>query len=107
MIWLISGETSTIMLVYLLIFSKKPIILSRIDFWLVPSYLSPFIKSDIKHLIKKEYSVILLNINSALHANRGPGFWKFNASLLEDICFVNHIRENQKKIKRKIQRSRR
>lgn len=66
-------------------FSIKPIILSRIDFWLVPSFLSPFIKSDIKHSIKSDHSVILLNINSALHANRGPGFWKFIASLLEDI----------------------
>lgn len=43
----------------------------------------------------------MLNINSALHANRGPGFWKFNASLLEDICFVNHVHENLKKLKGK------
>lgn len=38
-------------------FSKKPIILSRIDFWLVPSFLSRFIKSDIKHSIKSDHSV--------------------------------------------------
>lgn len=82
-------------------FSKKPIIFSRIDFWLVPSFLSPFIKSNIKHSIKSDHSVILLNINSALHANRGPGFWKFNAYLLEDICFVNHVRENLKHLKEK------
>lgn len=39
----------------------------------------------------------MLNINSALHANRGTYFWKFNASLLEDISFVNFVRENLKK----------
>lgn len=43
----------------------------------------------------------MLNINSALHANRGPGFWKCNASFLEDICFVNHVRENVKNLKEK------
>lgn len=43
----------------------------------------------------------MLNINSAFHAKRGPGFWKFNASLLEDICFVNHVRENLKTLKEK------
>lgn len=43
----------------------------------------------------------MLNINSALHANRGPGFWKFNASLLEDSCFVNPVRENLKNLKGK------
>lgn len=50
-----------------------------------------------------DHSVILLNItcNSALHANRGPGFWKFHASLLEDSCFVNHVRENLKNLKGK------
>lgn len=43
----------------------------------------------------------MLNINSALHANRGPDFWKFNASLLEDSCFVNHVRENLKNLEGK------
>lgn len=64
-------------------------------------FLYPFIKSDIKHSVKSDHSVILLNINSALHANRGPGFWKFNASLLEDICFVNRVHENLKTLKEK------
>lgn len=86
-------------IVYLLIFPKKHIILLRIDFWLVPSFLSPFIKSDIKHSIKSDHSVILIKINNASHANRGPGFWKFNASLLENICFVNHVFENLKNLK--------
>lgn len=35
-------------------------------------------------MIKSDHNVILLNINSALYANIGPGFWKFNASLLEE-----------------------
>lgn len=43
----------------------------------------------------------MININSALHANRGPCFWKFNASLLEDICFVNHVFENLNNLKGK------
>lgn len=52
-------------------------------------------------MIKSDHNVILLNINSALYANIGPGFWKFNASLLEDICFANHVRENLKTLKEK------
>lgn len=52
-------------------------------------------------MIKSDHNVILLNINSALYANIGPGFWKFNASFLEDICFVNHVSENLKTLKEK------
>lgn len=49
-------------------FQKKPIILSRIDFRLIPSFLSPFIKADIKHSIRSDHSLILLQINSALNS---------------------------------------
>lgn len=103
MIWLVYGEASTMMLVYLLIFPQKNPYYYFKNRLLVCSFffLPIYQKSEIIHMIKSNHNVILLNINSALYANIGPGFWKFNASLLEDICFVNHVRENLKTLKEK------
>lgn len=82
-------------------FLKKFIIFLRIDFWFVLFFLFLFIKLDIKYLIKFDYSVILLNINSVLYVNRGLDFWKLNVFFLEDSCFVNYVCENLKNLKGK------
>ena len=36
-----------------------------------------------------------------LKQDKGPGFWKFNNSLLEDSCYVNKLRENIYKYREK------
>lgn len=83
MIWLIYGEASTMMLVYILIFPKKTYYSFKNRLLVFFLLFSPHL-SEIIHMIKSDHNVILLNINSALYANIGPGFWKFNASLLEE-----------------------
>ena len=72
---------------------KNPIILSRLDFFLIPAFLAPLCKTSIKSSIKTDHSVVTLNIKGKNFENRGPGFWKFNTSLLEDEQFVLNIKQ--------------
>ncbi len=65
--------------------SGTPLIFSRLDFWLVSSYLSPFVNTcEIKPSIKTDHSIISLRLQGSLWQKRGPGFWKFNSNLLHD-----------------------
>ena len=42
-----------------------------------------------------DHSAIFLHLKSdELKQDKGPGFWKFNNSLLEDSRYVNKLREN-------------
>ena len=58
------------------------------DFWLIDNVLQEDIDQvDIIPAIKSDHSTIVLVINSVDNQMRGPPFWKFNASLLNDkIC---------------------
>ena len=38
-----------------------------------------------------DHSAITLTLQSKGHAQRGPGFWKFNNSLLDDLAFVEQL----------------
>ena len=44
---------------------------------------------DIIPTIKSDHSTIVSVINSIDNQMRGPSFWKFNASLLDDKEYVN------------------
>ena len=37
---------------------------------------------------------LLHSISKELKQHKGPGFWKFNSSLLEDEVYINKLREN-------------
>ena len=64
---------------------------SRIDFWLSSSHFQDSIESvDIFSSIRSDHSAISLGI-SCKPQPRGPGFWKFNTSLLQDSNYVNMI----------------
>lgn len=80
---------------------KNPIILSRLDFFLIPAFLAPLCKTSIKPSIKTDHSVITLNIKGKGFEDRGPGFWKFNSSLLEDEEFVLKTKQNILQLKEK------
>ena len=41
--------------------------------------------------IKSDHSAILLSINGIEEHIRGPSFWKFNASLLDDKDYITLI----------------
>ena len=72
---------------------KAPLIQGRLDFWLVANALQEEIdQADIVPSIKSDHSAILLSINGIDKQIRGPSFWKFNASLLDDkdyVIFIN------------------
>ena len=61
---------------------------SRLDFFLITADLVFLTKeSNIMHTPFSDHSAIMLNIQSVDQRKKsGPGFWKFNASLLEKMC---------------------
>ena len=47
------------------------------------------------HIPFSDHSSIMLNLQSLDQLKRsGPGFWKFNANILEDEKYVKEMREN-------------
>ena len=51
------------------------------------------VKCEIITPIKTDHLAIILEIDSLNDQQRGPSFWKFNNSLLEDPLFVQSLRE--------------
>lgn len=66
---------------------------SRIDIWLVSAFLTPFVKQcQIKPSIKTDHSMITLDMQGEMWNQRGPGFWKFNSTLLHDQTYVDQVK---------------
>ena len=66
---------------------KTPIIQRRLDYWLVNDSLQDDIVSvDIIPSIGSDHSAITLSnsFNGIGDSKRGPSFWKFNCSLVND-----------------------
>lgn len=73
--------------------NTRPVILTRLDYFLITYNLVSRVEFvDIKAGFRTDHSLITLKIKRCCE-NRGPGFWKFNSSLLSDIEYVNHIKE--------------
>ena len=67
------------------------VIQSRLDFFLVSfGLLGQVAEADIIPGFKSDHSAITLEI-TVQQQPRGPGFWKFNCSLLKDINYVNLV----------------
>ena len=76
---------------------KTPIIQRRLDFWLISDGLQDDVVSvDIKPSIKSDHSAITLLINGMEDAERGPSFWKFNSTLVNDSDYRFLLDENIK-----------
>ena len=65
----------------------------RLDYWLPISWI---IFSRSKHWHYKlrtlsDHSAIILTLRSKDYAQRGPGFWKINNSLLKDNAFIEQL----------------
>ena len=72
---------------------SKPRIQCRLDYFLISTDLASCVKnSDILPGYKTDHSLIVTHFQIT-NENRGKGFWKFNASLLEDEDFVKLIKE--------------
>ena len=73
---------------------KNPIIQRRLDYWFISDMLQEdVVKSEMLTFIKTDHLAITLEIDSLDDQQRGPSFWKFNNSLLEDPAFVQSLRE--------------
>ena len=76
---------------------KSPIIQRRLDFWLVSDILQDDIESvDIIPSTRSDHSAIVLSFNGLDDSNRGPSFWKFNATLVNDNEYCQLLDENFK-----------
>ena len=68
----------------------------RLDFFLISKDLSSDVQScSIINAPESDHSAITPHLKSeTLMEPKGPGFWKFNNSLLEDCEYVNKLRED-------------
>ena len=64
---------------------KTPFIQRRLDFWLVSDTLQEDVDCvNIIPSIKSNHSTITLAFSGVEDGIRGPSFWKFNSSLVND-----------------------
>ena len=66
----------------------------RLDYWLVSKHLlrqSPVCKCHIQIAPHSDHSLVLLELKTNVQLPRGPGFWKFNCSLLEDCDYTENM----------------
>ena len=81
---------------------NNPLSMSRIDFFLITSDLQRAYKStSILESIHTDHKLVFLDLNVSVKPKRGPGFWKFNNSLLEDKNYTKLISETL--IKKKLE----
>ncbi|KAL9954208.1 hypothetical protein ACROYT_G041712 [Oculina patagonica] len=71
---------------------KNPVVQRRLDFWLITSSLQEEVENvDIIPAIRSDHLAISIHINGIEETERGPSFWKFNSSLLEDEDYIKVI----------------
>ena len=68
----------------------------HLDFFLISKDLINDVQScNILNAPESNHSATTLHLRSKeLKQHKGPGFWKFNSSLLEDEVYINKLREN-------------
>ena len=76
--------------------NKSHKIQCRLDFFLISEELCNLDATcKIFHAPESDHSAISLHLQAKFKKqHRGPGFWKFNNSLLEDDNYVNSLRKN-------------
>ena len=75
----------------------------RLDYFLISKKLNDLTdKCKILYAPETDHSAILLHIKSVeLKQEKGPGFWKFNQSLLQDEAYVSKLRTELEWFKQK------
>ena len=67
---------------------------SRLDYWIVSMNMMYDLEHvDIQSSLRSDHSLISINFYKSETPNRGPSFWRFNASLLRDNEYVNKVKE--------------
>ena len=76
--------------------NKSHKIQCRLDFFLISEELTNVDATcKIFHAPETDHSAISLHLQARFNKQRrGPGFWKFNSSLLKDDNYVNALRKN-------------
>ena len=70
---------------------RNPLVQCRLDYLLISSFLSTYVTDDrIRPSIKTDHSLISLQLQGTLSEKRGPGFWKFNSTLLKDEEYLSY-----------------
>lgn len=84
-------------------YESKPLKMkSRIDYFLIAKHLSQYVrKVDIQTSIAPDHKLVLLSIQWEKLSKRGPGFWKFNNSLLNDENYIQLIQNTYPEFQRK------
>jgi len=74
--------------------SKAVKVCSRINFFLVArSFSNCVVNINTKASNAPDHKAIKLSLQLS-EERRGPGLWKFNNSLVDDVEYVNHMKEN-------------
>ena len=74
---------------------KKPLIQCRLDYWFTQETLQDFIQSTtIIPSIRSDHSAIMLHLKNYQIENKGPNYWKFNNSLLDDSNYVRFVTQH-------------
>lgn len=72
---------------------KNPLVQSRLDYFLTSNCVqNKVINTDIIPSVRSDHSIISINIYCDKQEKRGPGYWKFNTSLNDDITFVKEMK---------------
>ena len=73
--------------------NTKPVISCRLDYFLISNHISHLIKRcAIRPSYKSDHSLVSIAINLT-NQQRGPGYFKFNNSLLTEDNFICKIKE--------------
>ena len=76
---------------------KSPLIQRRLDYWLISNDLQEDVESvEIKSAIRSDHSAITLSVNGLEENERGPSFWKFNSTLINDQEYCDLLRSEYK-----------
>jgi exonuclease III len=71
---------------------------SRLDYWLISVHLMyELYNVDIKASTGSDHSLIDIDFYNVEEPERGPSFWRFNASLLKDKVYVQQIKSGYQK----------
>ena len=77
--------------------NTSPLIQRRLDYWLISNDLQEDVESvEIITAIKSDHSAIALSVNGLDKNERGPSFWKFNSTLINDQEYCNLLRSEYK-----------
>ena len=74
---------------------SKPLIQCRLDYFLISdSLFDKVTNTDILPSIQSDHSAITIHFQNIPVQKKGPNFWKFNSSLLDDNTYVENMKLN-------------